>query len=368
VKIWTRLEQWFKRSGLRFLELSIGLAPKGAGDFDACAVRRILIVRQHDQLGDFLLSTPVFRALRSRFPKAFIAIVSRSYTASLAKNNEYLDHVISFHEHGMKWTPGRLVNFVVQIRKNYDLAVVLNTVSHSLTSDLIARMSRAPFILGSEHLIFPNTSRNFFYNLIAPFRDENRHQTERNLDIVRYIEADTADLGENMRLTDEEIGAARGELERMGRNPAKPLIAIHPGAGKAGNRWPVTRFATVGRKMMRESGVQLFVTWGPEEALLGGELLQKLNMPVLHTTTPDLRKLAAYLSHARLLLCNDTGVMHLAAAVGTPLVAVFGPTDPAQWKPLGEKFVALRAKDHAPESVEPGLVYQTTRHLLNAGS
>ena len=350
-KVWYRIEQWFKQKKLRFLQKSLELVPVGSDSIEKEVIKRILVVRQHDQLGDFLLSTPVFRALKARFPSVAIVLVVRNYTASLARFNPYIDEVIPFYEHGRDWTLRKLIIFVRRLRSGFDLAVVLNTVSHSLTSDLIARMSGAKYILGSEHKKFAGTQRNFCYNLIARYRSDKRHQTERNLDIVRFVGADTADTSELVTVTEHERLWAMNYFKSLGREESRPLVAIHPGAGKHGNRWAVENFAGVGRELVRTNGVQLFVTWGPREGDLGQTLLSLLEPPVLSATHSDLRKVAALLCQAQLFLCNDTGVMHLAASVGTPLVAIFGPTDPDLWKPLGEKFMAIRGEDHTCDTV-----------------
>jgi len=352
MKSWNRLEQIFKHRQLRLLERLLALPPRRPDELARHHVRRILIVRQHDQLGDFLLSTPAWRAVRHRFRGAHITLVARRYTAALAVHHPDIDQVLVFYEHGRDWTPGAAGRFVGELRRGFDLAIVLNTVSHSLTSDLIARMSGAPFILGSAHLPFGSTSRNFFYNIVARFVPGRVNQCERNLDIVRAVGADVDPVRERITLTEQERMSAEEALSALGRLPGKRLIALHPGAGKPRNRWPVASYARLGR-LLHERGMQLLVTWGPDEGALGAELLEQLGIQVLRVADRDLRRVAALLSQVDALVCNDTGVMHLAAAVNTPLVAIFGPTDPALWKPPGDRFIALRASDSLCSSVSP---------------
>jgi ADP-heptose:LPS heptosyltransferase len=366
VKPWNRFEQFFKHNQLKFFQSALGLKEIQPGEIDHAAIRRILVVRQHDQLGDFLLSTPVFKAIRRRYPAAHITAVTRSYTARVAEYNEFIDAVVPIYEHGEDWTLSRLADVAGLARRKADLAIVLNTVSHSLTSDLIARFSTRGYILGSEHRRFSGTCRNFFYNLNAPYQEGARHQSERNLDIVRYIGIEGDDLREHMRLRPEELEWARAHLTELGRDESKPLIAIHPGAGKVENRWPVANFAAAANALAAENGAQIYLTWGSRENELGGQLLAALDRPALHSSHPDIRKMAALLSAASLFLCNDTGVMHVGAAAGTPLVAVFGPTDPAQWKPWGDEFVAVRAASHRCASVTIEQLLEPARKILTA--
>lgn len=346
------------------MESLLGLPRLSPQQFDAKSVHKILIIRQHDQLGDFLLSTPVFKAVRAKFPAAHIAVIARKYTASMAQNHQYLDAVIPFYENLKDWQPRYFVWFWRQLRSGYDLAIVLNTVSHSLTSDLLARISGARYVLGSEHRLFTGTKRNFFYNLIAPYQDGARHQSECNLDIVRFLGMDSDDLREDVTLTRQEREWAFEHLRRLGWNPQKMLIAIHPGAGKLSNRWPAQKFANVGEKLARLHDAQVLAAWGSKEDELGRQLLESLNHAAFAVTHLKLRELAAIFSFSNLLLCNDTGVMHVAASVGTPLVAVFGPTEPDQWKPFGGKFVAVRADDFRCASVTPNQVFEAASALI----
>jgi ADP-heptose:LPS heptosyltransferase len=283
----------------------------------------------------------------------------------LAQDHQYLDEVIPFYENLRYWNPGYFIWFWRRIRSGYDLAIVLNTVSHSLTSDILARISRARYVLGTEHRLFNGTKRNFFYNLIAPHFNSTRHQSERNLDIVRFLGMNTDDLREHITLSSEERELASARVQSLGWDLQKLLIAIHPGAGKLENRWPVEHFALVGDKLAHDHAAQLLVTWGPKEEALGYQLLSALKHPAIALSGLKLRGLAAVYSHARLLICNDTGVMHLAASVGTPLVAIFGPTDPEQWKPIGDQIVAVRAEDCKCISVTPDQVLDAASRLIS---
>ena len=367
MKPWNRFEQHFKHRQLAFLESLLGVEERSAAVIDHAAVRRIIVVRQHDQLGDFLLSTPVFKALRGRYPGAEITAVTRSYTAKVAEHNENIDRVVPVYEHGGEWTLQRLREVARLTGARADLTVVLNTVSHSLTSDLIARFATRGVIVGSEHRPFKGTTRNFFYHINASCLEGERHQSQRNLDILRPLGIEGGDLREHIHITPEESAWAREHLRTLGREEGRALIAVHPGAGKAGNRWPAGRFAAAANTLGAEFGAQIYVTWGRQEGALGDELIAGLERPPLHSLHAEIRRMAALLAEADLFLCNDTGVMHVGAAVGTPLAAVFGPTDPALWKPWGEEFVAVRAEDQRCASVTLEQLLEPARRVLQAG-
>jgi ADP-heptose:LPS heptosyltransferase len=364
LKLWNRIEQAFKRSWLSVFEKWFDRGVVRPDLLNFYALRRILVIRQHDQLGDFLLSTPVLRALRQAFPQAHIGVLVRSYTAEAAYHNQFIDEVIVFPEKGYLWTPLTLWRLVRGLRRGWDLAIVLNTVSHSLTSDLLAHFTRPRYILGSEHRIFPGCRRNFFYNLVARHWGQNKHQSERNLDIVRHLGIDTTDLSEAMTLSTQDQLFARNFMRQHGISETEVVVVIHPGAGKPQNRWPVEKFAELAITLHRQFEIRLVVTWGPKEKALGADLRRRLTFDPYVLSGASLRQLAAVLSLADVFICNDTGVMHLAAAVGTPLVAIFGPTDPKEWKPIGRKFVAVRVEKQRCETVEIQQVLQAVQSLL----
>ncbi|MDZ7289150.1 MAG: glycosyltransferase family 9 protein [candidate division KSB1 bacterium] len=331
---------------------------------DFTEVKRILVVRQHDMLGDFLLSTPVLRALHQRFPEAHIGVLVREYCADVARNNPYVNEVLVFYEHGLNWSWQRLRTLWRQLRRKWDLAVVLNTVSHSVTSDWLAHLSGARYILGSEHHIFPGCTRNFFYNLVAPYSKTLKHQSERNLDIVRHIGADTNNLSEVMHLDDIERQAAHQKFTNLGLRSGQLVIGMHVGAGKLMNRWPISRFSRLARLLREKYAAEIVLFWGPKEKNLSRQFCEEIRFQPVKVEPTDLRELAALFTQCDAVVCNDTGVMHVCAAVGVPLVAIFGPTDPKEWKPIGDKFVAARGKDQTVESVSVEQVLAALAFLL----
>ena len=326
-------------------------------DVDFSKIKRILVIRQHDMLGDFLLATPVLRAMRQRFPHAHLGVVARKYFADTLRHHPFVDEVLIFYEQGKEWTPAKLRAFWRRLRSGWDLVVVLNTVSHSFTSDLLAHFSGALYVVGPAQFIFPGCTRNFFYNLISPCDAREKHQSERNLDIVRYIGVDTQDLSEAMRMIDAERNIAGKRLQGLGLRPEAPVVGIHVGAGKIMNRWPADRFAAVAQRLREKYGAQIILFWGTREADLAEQFCAHLRFEPIKVPPASVRELAAYFTHCDLLLCNDTGVMHIGAAVGAPLLAIFGPTDPKEWKPIGKNFMAARGENEKIDDVTVDQAY-----------
>jgi lipopolysaccharide heptosyltransferase II len=362
--LWARIERFFKRNCLRLLENHIGKEPLDPVVLNGVRIQRILVIRQHDQLGDLLLSTPVFRALKTKFPDAHITAIVRAYTEQILRNHPYIDEVLTFQEYLFRWTLKKAVRFWRALRSGFDLAIVLNTVSHSLSSDIMAKLSGAPYVLGSEHKRFEGCTRNYFYNLIAPYDDEEKHQSERNLDIVRYIGVDTKNLKEEIGLTHEEKDRAKSILNSLIKKPDRPVLGIQPGAGKVENRWPAERFAGVADRLVRKLDVNVVLFHGPNEESHISTMKESMTSHFQVAPRISLRSDVAVFSQLNLFLCNDTGVMHAAASVGTPLVAIFGPTDPASWKPWGDHFVAIRGENRSVQNVKVETVFLESLKIL----
>jgi len=339
-------------------------SPLHPEEVNRAKVGRILVIRQHDQLGDFLLSTPVLEALRNRFPAARIGVLVRDGFSDVLIGHPLVDEILIIPKSTGQWNLRRLRTLFRGLTGKWDMAVVLNTVSHSLTSDLLAVLSGSRLILGSEHRPFGGVQENFFYNLRAPYAASFRHQTDRNLDIVRYIGADTRNRSESMHLTKAEQEDARRQLARLGIDRRKPVIALHIGAGKPKNRWPAARFGQLATRIHKELKAQVLVCWGHAEGDLAADFSAHARFRPFMLPPGNLRSLAAAFLQCNLLVCNDTGMLHVGAAAGVPVVAVFGPTDPKEWKPIGEKIVAVGSKTGETGDVPVAAVFTAVKKLM----
>ncbi len=362
--LWNRIDQYGKRRGMRFVERLFAKEALSPSDIQKNNIRRILVVRPHDQLGDFLLSTPALKALRNHFPEARIGIVVRSYSADVMQNHPAIDDILIFYENIFQWTFRRTVQFARKLINNWDLAVVLSSESHSLTSDLLATISGARYILGSAQRPFPGCSRNFFYNLISPDSRHDKHQSQRNVDIVRYIGADISDLSETIHITDDEKKKIRSEYKHIYIKGDGPIIGLHVGANKVENRWPIDCFCELAEHLNDTYRCSIVIFWGPKEEILGRQFLNQVTLNPDWVEPSSLRRQAVHFALCDLVICNDTGIMHLCASVGTPLVAIFGPTDPEYWKPIGNKFIAVRSRDAKMQNVKIQMVMDAVSKQL----
>jgi len=360
----SRWELTLKRRSYRLLEKLFSRDAVSPHTVALENIRSILVIRQHDQLGDFLLATPVIRALRESCPHARLGLVAREYFEDIASMIPFVDELLVFCERLDRWTWSRLRKLWTGLRKRWDLCIVLNTVSHSLTSDLLAHLTHAPLVLGSSGHVFPGCSRNFFYNLLAPVQEEPRHQTERNLDIVRYIGIDTNTREEMIYVPESERRQARQVLQSKGVRFTRPVIGLHIGAGKPDNRWPVRKFADLARSLHFADNADVLVFWGPDEDELQREFSSGVDFRTVNIPPTTLRALASLYTQCDVIVCNDSGPMHVAAAAGSPTVALFAKTDPKIWKPIGNHVDYVRSPDDRIENIHHDDVLRRVRRLL----
>lgn len=339
---------WRRSKGWLFGRVA-GLARRPAiapEDLLALRPRAVILVRQHNQMGDMVCATPAFRALRTAFPEARITLVTAPVNVGVVRHNPHIDAVELFAQ-SMWRRPWRLAALVRRLRRERaEVAFVLASVSFSLTSAWLALATGARYVVGADSRPFGwDLSRRAFSLEMPASPRLDRHSVEHSLAPLQAIGITTDDLSTVVVPAPKEREQAAGILADLGLQPG--FWAVHPGAGKPQNVWPPARFAeVVGRAAAEGRGI--LVLHGPADACalasLRGELGDRGGQAVRIAPPCSVGTAASLLDLADRFLCNDTGVMHVAGALGVPTVALFGPTDPLHWKPLSPAVVALRGR------------------------
>lgn len=313
-----------------------------------------------------LCVVPMLRALRARYPSAHIALVASPVNYDVMRNSRYVNDVMNFDKLlGLRG----IAAFIRELRrKQFDLAIVASTVSTSLTSDLFAYVSKARVRIGAASLDGRENPSAFFFNvpLELDWRSTpHRHQTLRNLDILAPLEIVGDDLSLAMTF-DEAESAMTGRLKKEKEEQKKVVIGYHPGAGKIPNRWEANRFARVANALAEEFNAATLITAGPMDDEPVYEMTRWLTVPFNLIKGKPIREVAAILSTVDLMITNDTGIMHVAGAVGVPVLSLFGPTDPEQWAPIGASNRWLKGKEGDINNISVDAVVQTARRMLQS--
>jgi ADP-heptose:LPS heptosyltransferase len=331
------------------------------------SIRNILVIRQHNELGDMLCAVPLLRALRDRLPGAHIALLASPVNYEVMLHNPFVDEVILYNKLKFFRSPIHFVKFYRKLReRRYDLAVVPSTVSVSFTSDAMAYLCGARYRVGAGSLNGVENIASHFFNMSVAAGwtgDVPIHQTERNLDFVHCIGIDTDDLSVVIQLTDEERKSGEDFLRPYLR-AAQIAIGFHPGAGKPRNRWPAERFAHLANRLTSETGALVVITAGPMDDDSVGRMAKILESPFVLIKDKSIREVAAVIDRLSLYVTNDTGVMHVAGATSTRVLSLFGPSDPYQWAPKSQRHRFLLSRDRDMNSMTEEEVYTAAIVML----
>ncbi len=206
----SNIETWVKRAVITLLRILFRSSPLTR--LELSDIKSILVVRQHDQLGDMLCVVPLLRALRGNFPDAHITLVASPVNEAIMQHHPYVNEVLNYDKKQFLRSPTNFVRFYQALKsRHHDIAVVPTTVSISLTSNLVAFISGARIRVGADMLNTVPNATSFLFNVATRLRwddDLHRHQTLRNLDIAKPLGINTDNFETLIGLTDEEKSEA----------------------------------------------------------------------------------------------------------------------------------------------------------------
>ena len=352
------IEQKFRSALVQLFQLLFQVTPLQGFSFDS--VRSVLVVRQHNELGDMLCCVPLLRALKQHLPEARITLVASPVNYAIMLHNPYVHEVLLYDKR-------HVLEFHTRLKsRRFDLALVPCTVSVSLTSDIIAYVSGAQIRVGPKFLNGKENPSGFLHNVQAmlDWNQKSRlHQTGRNLEILNPMGVSTDDLSVVVGLTDQEKTWAREFLrERCGGT--RLLIGYHPGAGKRSNRWPADRFSELANNLSAKVGGRTVVTCGLKDREPTQTFLSRLDHRFVVVQDRTIREVAAIVDHLDLFITNDTGIMHVAGGTSVPVLSLFGPTDPNQWAPVGQKNRFIVSGDETMNSISVDTVMTGALEML----
>jgi lipopolysaccharide heptosyltransferase II len=306
-------------------------------------VRRVLVVRL-DNLGDVLMTTPAIAAIRAGLPDVHLALLASRAGAAVARFVPEIDQIIEFEPPWMKASSacedGALGSYEAQMiarlaAARFDAALIFTVCTQSaLPAALLCRLAGIPLRLAH--------SRENPYGLLTDWvsetdrlQDGMRHEVARQLALAGSVGFHVADDRLRLQPATADFERAREELHACGVPSGQPYFVVHPGASAASRRYPAERFGIAAEAIARRSGCTAVFTGDASEAPLvetarsamaGGSslLVGKLGVGAL----------AALIAESRLLIANNTGPAHIAAAMGTPVVVLYALTNPQHtpWK------------------------------------
>lgn len=308
--------------------------------FEADRVNRIAVIRL-DRLGDLVLTLPLLTALKRRWPSAEVTLLCREAVAPLAHAQPEIDRLMTVR--GASDRAGKVLDrdermsLCTRLRaERFDL-LIDPFHGEELETALLAWHSRARYRLG-----FSIAGRRLFFTHTAAARKgQTFGQQQQALASAIGLELDPDDQP-CLRVTPAEQEMARTRLRREGLDPTSPIIGIHPGGYYSSQRWPLGRFLKLAGLLERERQWQIaFFGLRAEERLIA-QIGMKSGQRSAAFFGLELREFIALMSCCQLMVCNNSGPLHLASALGLPTVSTMGPTDPIRWRPVGQGHVVVR--------------------------
>ena len=304
--------------------------------FDLDQIQRILILRM-GPLGETLLTTPVIRALRRRFPEAYIAYMVAPGREDLVSENPNLDEVITYSVSIPKLIYG-------MAKRSFQMAVILQPTFRLVLHTFLARI---PFRIGFE----TNSGKGRLLYVAVP-NNIAQHETARYLDVVRGIGIEPDSSEPEMFVNGTAQRWADDFLAEAGVPSHRPLIGLNPGSGSESRRWSKAGFAQVGNRLHQKYNAQIFITAGDAEGTLPHEVADLMSCSPILVTGATPMQLGAMLQKCHLYISNDTGPMHMSTAVNTPTIALFGASNPRQWGPHWQPHTVIVRKTMEDITVE----------------
>lgn len=340
-------------------------------EIDKLEVKNILVVRQHNQIGDMLCSLPLFAALKKKYPEAKITLVASvtNYNIVYGDVNPYINEVLIFNKSTVK----HIFAFFKKLRSShFDIGIVPSTVSVSRTSHFINYFSRAKIRIGVKSINGKQNKVEYLLNVKSDFHWDKLklHQTERNLDIVRQIGCDLTDEDKSdlrIGLSDKEKKIADEFISANLTDKSKKIFAFQPGAGKVANRWSVENFTELIVKLHKKFNPYILINSGPIDREITDELTYRISKSGISTIIlyNPIREVGAILAKSDLFITNDTGTMHVAAMVNTKVIGLFGPTNAYEWGPLNENGTYLQSKSQDINEITVDDVFNKACEILN---
>lgn len=301
------------------------------------AIDRILIIRL-SSIGDVIRTIPAVHALRESYPRANISWVVEEKARDILLDQIEIDDVIVFQR--KRWGRGILnpltflrtirevYQFIKELRdKHFDVAFDFHGI---LKSGLMSYLSGTKERVGYERGFCKEWNYLFNNRRVNP-RSHRISRFERNFALIGFMGVDEVRGGVRIDVSQEDVDYVDQFLGKRDQEVSGLLIAIHPGTSPTTpyKRWPPERYGALADRLVEELGASILFTWGPGEKPMVDEVRAQMRRDsMVAPETTSLKQLAEIFRRCSLYIGGDTGPMHIASLVETPVVGIFGPTDP----------------------------------------
>lgn len=309
-------------------------------DSDLQRISRILVIRLDDRIGNAVLVTPLLVALKGRFSRAHLVCLLARRHWELRSLIPSADEFIPFDRAALARSPLGIRSLVRNLRSmNFDLVFdASDDRTVSFNHLIVTALSGGRFRVGHDR-----GEAAEFYEVPVPVPDTPRHAAEMHLDLLRAVTTFRSTPRPLLKPPREEGGFGARFVTEGGLNPLKPLVVLHPG-GRGAKRWPAGGFAAVAGEIHARGLAEIAMVWGSNDEESAQEVINSAPEAIRPAGILSFSDLASLLRRATLFISGDCGPMHVASALGTPVLAIFLASDAAKYGPLGAHHVILNAQ------------------------
>ena len=293
------------------------------------AFQKILLIRL-SSLGDIVLTTPAIRAVRAHSPDAYIAMLVGKQSADVLRENPHLDEIITFDRFAKDKDTREMLRTVRVLREHkFTLAIDLQ---RKFRTALLMYFSGAAERIGKGALC-----------TVRVREQGNKHATAHYFDLLHAVGIPAVDQRLELFLAESERTDASQRFDAAGVTQTGLKVGVFPGAGWKLREWMPDRFAAIGDRLVQHFNAEVLIFGGQKESELVDTVANLMDArAVPFAGNLQVRELAACIEKCDLFLTNDTGPMHIAAAVGTPTVSLFGPGNHIRFQPIGALHQTIR--------------------------
>ncbi len=326
-----------------------------------------ILVIDFGQLGDVVLSLPALHAIRAKFPRARVTVAlgkpgKQVVEMSNAANETLVVDRVQLRDGSKPVSVWRIARLIKEVRaRRFDFVIDLHSLSET---NLLGFLSGAPQRLYGRR---PTRSLDFLSNFRPRpvLEDRAKHAVDRYLDVIAPLGVEVVSRVPRLPTPAEEVRAVDELLRKEKAARDAPLVGMFPGAGHPSRCWPLARFGELARRLESNDGVRTVVFAGPEERILVKVMRAEFPRSVIIFDRLTIPQLAAAAARMSVFVSNDTGPMHIAAAVGTPVVILMAEHPMLDaYVPPGERHHLLHK--HTITEITTGEAYAATRSALTA--
>lgn len=298
-----------------------------------------ILVFNVNWIGDVVFSTPIFKALKEHYPEARISCLAVPRVKEILECCPGLDEIMIFDEKRRGFSLRNMLRVIFEIRRrNFDMAFILH---RSWTRALLVWLAGVPQRIGH-----PTKHRGLFLtHRVSPLSGQC-HRSDYYLHILEDFGVPVRDRGYELSVPPEARDSVRKMLAARGLGEKNPFIVIHPGGNWDLKRWKKDNFAQVIERINHELHIPVVLSGAQKDLALARDVAELSGVsPVVLTGQTSLKQAAALMSFASLVISSDSGPLHIAHSVGTPVVGIFGATLPEQTGPRGKSWSSVLRKD-----------------------